>query len=293
MQYATQQKMGHYSITKISEQELLSFAPGKLFPELGEQAVDPALFPPTLLSPAGNARLSIHSWLITDGSQNILVDTGAGAKKSRPYAPYFDSLTPPFLERLQAAGVRPEDVDVVLLTHLHVDHVGWNTVWDGQIWRPTFPNARYIFSADEYKFFSAPENQIDRHRTSFMARADSVDPVVESGQAIMVSVDGSEVLPGIRYLPTPGHSPFHASIAVETGEGVALFAGDTLHHHAQVLRPDVNSIFDAEPEKAEQSRLRLLEWASVPQTVLFGAHLAGTSVIRIAKTSEGYRWREA
>jgi len=288
-----ERRLGRYRISRIAELELTSFTPAKLFPALGEQAADPALFPADLLSPEGNIILSSHSWLLRDDRQTILVDTGAGAKKTRPFAPYFDNLDPPFLDRLAAAGVQPEDVDLVLLTHLHGDHVGWNTVWDGAAWRPTFTNARYVFSADEYGFFSAPENHIERHRTSFMARADSVDPVVNAGLAVMIPADGSEVLPGIRYLPTPGHSPFHASIAIDTGDGTALFAGDTLHHHAQVLRPDINSIFDADPTLARQSRANLLETASIPGTVVFGAHLAGGSAMRVEKDAEGYRWQNA
>ncbi len=285
--------LGRYKISKITELELTDFSPARLFPELRDQAADPTLFPAGLLSPAGNIILSSHSWLLRDGRQTILVDTGVGARKTRPFAPYFDNLAPPFLDHLEAAGVRPEDVDLVLLTHLHGDHVGWNTVRDGAIWRPTFPNARYVFSADEYRFFSNPENHIERHRTSFMARADSVDPIVSSGQAVMIPIDGSEVLPGIRYLPTPGHSPFHASIAIDAGDRTALFAGDTLHHHAQVFRPDVNSIFDADPDLARYSRGNLLEIASNPGTILFGAHLGGSSTIRIAKVAKGYHWQAA
>jgi glyoxylase-like metal-dependent hydrolase (beta-lactamase superfamily II) len=288
-----QRTIGRYTISKITELELRDFSPARLFPQFEDQATDPTLFPASLLSPEGNIILSSHSWLLQDGRQTILVDTGVGARKSRPFAPYFDNLSPPYLNHLEAVGVRPEDVDLILLTHLHGDHIGWNTIWDGAIWRSTFPKARYVFSAEEYDFFSSPENHVDRHRTSFMARADSVDPVVSAGQAVMIPIDGSEVFPGIRYLSTPGHSPFHASIAINTGEGTALFAGDTLHHHAQVLRPEVNSIFDADPDLARHSRDIVLDTASTPGTILFGAHLAGSSAIKITKTAKGYRWQEA
>ncbi|WP_246103226.1 hypothetical protein [Rhizobium straminoryzae] len=166
-------------------------------------------------------------------------------------------------------------------------------MWDGEIWHPTFPNARYVFSAKEYGFFSSPDNHIDRHRTSFMARADSVDPVVKACQAVMIPVDGSDVFPGIRYLSTPGHSPFHASIAIDTEEGTALFAGDTMHHDAQVFRPEVNSIFDADADLARHSLEILLDTASTSGTIVFGAHLAGGSAIKITKTAKGYRWQDA
>jgi glyoxylase-like metal-dependent hydrolase (beta-lactamase superfamily II) len=289
----TTRKLGDTIITRVMELELRNFSPGRLFPDLAGDAGDLALFPDELKSVEGNLILSSHSWLVRGRKRTILVDTGAGAGKARPYAPYFDHLDHPFLERLAEEGVAPGDVDYVLLTHLHVDHVGWNTIPDGDEFKPTFPNARYVFSGEEYAFFSAQENHTERNRTSFMARADSVDPVVRSGQALMVPTDGGEILPGIRFLPTPGHSPYHASISVDLGNAIALFAGDTLHHQAQVLRPDVNSIFDADSERARQSRRLLLEHASLPGTTTFGAHLAGTSVIRIEGQAGGFTWIEA
>lgn len=293
MQDKMSYRMGKTLISRIDELQLTSFSPSKLFPDLAAEAQNVAIFPRDLLSRDGNIILSCHSWLVQDGTRTILIDTGAGADKSRPYAPYFDSLSPPFLENLAAHGATPEDVDLVLLTHLHVDHIGWNTRRQGDAFLPTFPNATYAFCAAEYEFFSNPENLIDRHRTSFMAREDSIDPVVKSGQALMIEANGSEVLPGIRFIPTPGHSPFHTAIALATSAGEALFAGDTLHHQGQVIHPDVNSVFDADPEKARASRRLVLERAAQPRTILFGAHLAGSSAVQISKDECGYQWRPA
>lgn len=108
-------------------------------------------------------------------------------------------------------------VDYVLHTHLHVDHVGWNTrLVDGR-WQPTFPNARHIFSAKEYAFFSDPANADNRHRTSFLTQRDSVTPIVEAGLADMIEVDGREVIPGLSFHSTPGHSVDHASIVLRNG----------------------------------------------------------------------------
>jgi len=293
MQERIRYQMGKTLISRIDELQLMSFSPSKLFPALAAEVEDERIFPRDLLSEDGNIILSCHSWLLQDGTRTILVDTGAGAGKSRPFAPYFDNLSPPFLENLADHGVKPEDVDLVLLTHLHVDHVGWNTRRDGDEFVPTFPNAKYVFCADEYAFFSNPENLIDRHRTSFMAREDSVDPVVRFGQALMIEANGAEVLSGIRFIPTPGHSPFHTSIALATDDGEALFAGDTLHHQSQVVYPDVNSVFDADPERARASRKLVLERAARPGTIMFGAHLAGTSAIQVSKGELGYRWLAA
>ncbi|MCR8726463.1 MBL fold metallo-hydrolase [Frigidibacter sp. ROC022] len=131
----------------------------------------------------------------------MLIDTGIGNAKQRPLSPPFNDHDNGFLGRLAAAGVQPDQVGFILLTHLHVDHVGWNTIQSDGVWRQTFPNARYLFSRTEYRFFADPANLSPRHRNSFLARQDSVDPVVANGQAEMIEVDGSEVLPGIRFLP--------------------------------------------------------------------------------------------
>ncbi|MET1026134.1 MAG: MBL fold metallo-hydrolase [Dongiaceae bacterium] len=160
-----------------------------------------------------------------------------GNDKERPYASYFDHLQTPFLERLRALGVEPEDVDYVLHTHLHVDHVGWNTLLQGGEWVPTFPNARYIFSRAEYDYFTDPKNHTERSRTSFMVQRDSVDPVIEAGLAQMIEIDGSEPIEGFAFHPTPGHTIDHASISFHSQGEVALFAGDVLHHPLQVSAP--------------------------------------------------------
>lgn len=285
-------RVGALTVTRITETEIAGFAPAALFPDLAGVADDPALFPSQLLNPAGQVRLAVHSWLIRGPQGTMLVDTGIGAGKERPLSPHFHRVSSDFLGQLATAGVRPVDIDHVLLTHLHVDHVGWNTVAIDGVWLPTFPNARYVFSGDEYHFFGDPANFAPRHRNSFLARQDSVDPVVAAGQAMMVPVDGSEALPGIRFLPTPGHSPFHAAILIASEGETALFAGDTLHHVAQVLRPEANSVFDADPAQARSSRLQVLDLAARPGTRLFGAHLAGSSVLTVTRRNEGFAWQD-
>ncbi len=284
-------QIGSVRITRIDEMELASLSAKQVFPDLPEAAAaDAALFPASSLHVGGNLNLKVHSWLVEAGGRKILVDTGAGAMKHRPYAPYFDNLTPPFLENLAAAGARPEDIDTVLLTHLHVDHVGWNTTIREEAWLPTFPNAEYVFTEDEYRFYARPENHTQRNRTSFMARQDSLDPVVAAGQARMIAFGESEPLPGFRFVPTPGHSPYHSSILLDTGDGVALFAGDTLHHPFQVFLPEINSIFDADPDASRTSRKAVLDLAARTGVTVFGAHIAGNSTMKIQRNGTGFSW---
>ncbi|MBJ3777010.1 MBL fold metallo-hydrolase [Acuticoccus mangrovi] len=285
--------MGELKITRISEPDILALTPARLFPDLADEAADPALFPPHMLTEEGFVRLAVHAWLVEGPLVTLLVDTGIGNAKARPKAPLFHERQTDFLDTLAAAGVAPSAVDLVLLSHLHVDHVGWNTVRTDDVWLPTFPHAKYVFSEKEYRFYAAPQHYEARHHNSFLARMDSVDPVVANGQAVMIAVDGSEVMPNVRFHATPGHSPDHAVITIDTPDGRLLFAADTLHHPAQVLRPDVNSTFDLEPEAARASRRKMLDMAAEENTLLFGAHLSGTSVLDIRRTAEGYTWREA
>ncbi len=242
-------------------------------------------------SQAGAVVLSVHSWVIWHQGKTILVDTGAGNDKPRPYAPYFDHLRTPYLARLTALGVAPEDVDYVLHTHLHVDHVGWNTrLVDGR-WQPTFPKARHIFSAKEYDYFTDTANLTERHRTSFQVQTDSVTPIVEAGQADMIAIVGDEVLPGFSFHATPGHSVDHASIVLASQGDKALFAGDVLHHPVQVRQPELTSIFDPDPERALASRLWALAFAADQDALWFSSHFAAPSSGHVTRVADGYAWR--
>ena len=216
--------VGDARITRVEDCVLASFLPERLLPELGVSDRRLLQGMPETMAPDGqHLLLSIHSWVVQVGGKTIIVDTGVGADKARPHAPYFDRLKTPYLDRLRDAGVSPQDVDYVLHTHLHVDHVGWNTrLVDGR-WTPTFPNARHLFSAKEYAYFTDPENLTERNRTSFQVQADSVTPIVAAGLAERIEVDGREVIPGFSFHPTPGHAVDHASIVLHSAGAWALF----------------------------------------------------------------------
>ena len=268
-------RIGSAEVTRIPELRLDGFTPAALLPDWPEVDDASARRMPESFAPDGlRVLLSVHSWLIRDRGRTILVDAGAGNDKDRPHARYFDRLRTPYLDRLAAAGVAPEAVDYVLLSHLHVDHVGWNTRLVDGAWVPTFPNARYVFSRREYEFFGDPANRSERNRNSIQARLDSVDPVVAAGLADPIETDGREVIPGLSFHPTPGHSPDHASIVLESDGERAIFAGDVLHHPVQVERPDLVSIFDADPE-----------------ATLFASHFASTAAGRVVRDGNGFAWR--
>ena len=286
--------VGDARISRVEDCVLASFRPERLLPELSERGRRTLEgMPQTLAADGQHLLLSIHSWVVQIGGKTIIVDTGVGANKERPYAAYFDHLKTPYLERLREAGVSPQDVDYVLHTHLHVDHVGWNTrLVDGH-WTPTFPKARHVFSAKEYAYFTNPENLTERNRTSFQVQADSVTPIVEAGLAEMIEVAGQEVIPGFSFHPTPGHSVDHASIVLHSGGARAIFAGDIAHHPVQIHEPTLLSVFDADPETTFASRRRALDFAADRGAMMFSSHFPSPSAGYVTRSGEAYAWRFA
>jgi glyoxylase-like metal-dependent hydrolase (beta-lactamase superfamily II) len=277
-------ELGELRVTKITEQVFDSLTVGQLYPDATPDSIamldsDPAL---TMDSPAV---MSIHSWLVETPDHRMLIDTASGNRKNRPFSNLFHQLHTPWLEILQGSGVRPADIDFVLHTHLHVDHVGWNTVWDGERWVPTFHNAVHICSKAELDFYASPESA-----PRAMVFEDSIRPVQESGQLRVISDHGQEVLPGVRFLPTPGHSRGHMSISIKAGNEVALFCGDVMHTPIQVARPTWNSRFCEQQAAARESRKKLSDHASTLRATVFTSHFAESSVGRVAELGEHYSW---
>lgn len=300
--------VGAATVRRIDELTLDAVSPAALYP-----AADPApvlqrhqdrFGPGSYDRRSGNLLQSLHSWLVVTPRHTILIDTATGNDKPRPYAPVLDRLHEPYLERLAEAGVHPEDVDYVLLTHLHADHVGWNTHLAGGRWVPTFPNARYVFSGVERAYNEALADGRAPSGTGKPGAAlgpairtpspgvydDSVRPVIEAGLADLIDIDGGEFLDGLSFLPTPGHSIDHASIRLVSQGREALFAGDVLHHPLQVHAPSLNSCFCEFPEAALRSRRRALEHAAERDATVFTTHFAETSAGRVSRAGDRFTW---
>ena len=266
---------------------------GELFPQTPRDAWGDDLAPDYWTPATGAYRCAVQTWVLRSGGRTILIDTGVGNDRDRPQAPALDHLSTDFLRRLDAVGVAPADVDVVINTHIHYDHVGWNTRFDGGRWIPTFPNATYLVPRPDYEYFR-PENAAQRQvpRTpdeearlagSQLVFADSIAPVVEAGQ--LQTWDGEHrVDPTLRLEPAPGHTPGSSVAWLETGAG-AVFVGDLMHSPVQIGRPDDSCAFDLDLDAARASRRAVLTTAARTGATVFPAHFAGHGATSI--TSDG------
>jgi glyoxylase-like metal-dependent hydrolase (beta-lactamase superfamily II) len=212
----------------------------------------------------------------------ILVDTGIGGDIA-PLARFGYTGTAGRLPAaLAAAGIARETVDDVVLTHLHSDHIGWNTVPDGDVHRPMFPNARYIATRADW------ENRATVAGRSNAARC--LDPVKAAGQ-LTLAADGFEVAPGVSLFATPGHTPGHTSILVVDGGEGAIITGDAAHHPAEVENPDMSPPFDFDPAQSAVSRQALVERAEAEGLVILGGHFPAPGAGTIVRVGQRRQWR--
>jgi glyoxylase-like metal-dependent hydrolase (beta-lactamase superfamily II) len=223
----------------------------------------------------------IHCCVIDTGDYKIAVDTCVGNDKQRGN-PLWHESQGPFLEDLLDAGYAPETITHVVCTHLHVDHVGWNTrLVDGE-WIPTFPNAQYIFVKEEFDHWSVTE---DLFGDSVFE--DSVAPITNAGLAELVSHD-FELCPGVSFQSTPGHTPGHVSVVIQDLGKRAIITGDMTHSPIQIANPELSSSFDTDPDLARQSRYdAFLDWAD-GETLVIGTHFGSPTAGILQRNGDSY-----
>lgn len=244
---------------------------------------------PEVLS-GGVVRLAIRSWLLRLAGCVILVDTCVGEDKDRPLRPdWHRRRATGFLAALAAEGLRPEDVDLVLCTHLHADHVGWNTRLENGRWVPTFPRARYLAGRQEYETWrdaaaAAPAERPANHG----AFADSVLPVMAAERMDLLE-DGAGIGPGLTLRAGPGHTAGQMCLHAAHGAGGTVFSGDVIHSPLQLARPDWSSAFCADPEGARQTRRALLAELADTGGLLVPAHFPDPGWCRVAVEGDGFR----
>ncbi|MGW7536879.1 MBL fold metallo-hydrolase [Amycolatopsis sp. NPDC054798] len=291
--------LGSVTATRVVEYEGTTRPPEAMFPGLAQDTwrAHESGFPPDSWDrESGLLRTCVQTWVLRSGGATILVDTGAGDGKDRPGTPAFHQLRTGFLDRLAAVGVAPEDVDLVVNTHLHADHVGWNTRLDNGEWRPTFPNATYLLPRADHDYWDpAGSHQPKLAHINENVFADSVAPVVHSGQARLW--EGSYEIDGdLRLEPAPGHTPGSCVLTVRSGSDRALFVGDLLHHPLQFAEPGLSSCFCEDPVRAAETRHRLLGQAAEDRALLFPAHVGAGPAVEIVRDGSTFavkRWRSA
>lgn len=275
-------RIGDITYDRIIETEGPEFDAGFLIPQATDEALAPLRewLEPWALDPAtGKLVMTTQSYLVRTRHHTILIDACVGNDKERRFNKDWAFRTSTaYLDRLAAAGVRPEEIDFVMCTHMHSDHVGWNTrLVDGR-WVPTFPNARYVFSKVEWDYFSELNKKGKKYTDGCMD--DSVLPVVEAGQAEIVAAD--HALDDEVWLePWHGHTPGHTGIRLRSKGTDAIMCGDAIHHPIHCARPEWYTAGDIDRDAASATRRRFLEAYADTGTLVMTAHFPSPSSGRI------------
>jgi glyoxylase-like metal-dependent hydrolase (beta-lactamase superfamily II) len=274
------------------EQQAPLFDPLEFFPKLTRATLEEnrSWLEPRFIDPTtGKLVLCVQSYLVRTSRHNILIDSCVGNHKPRPRRPFWDMMKGVEYERgLKAAGIGFDDIDFVMCTHLHVDHVGWNTKLQDGRWVPTFPKARYLFSDRELAYWTERQ-QADPDAVPWIG--DSVLPVVQAGRCDLVKSD-HVVDDDIRFLPTPGHTIDHFSVQVGRKDQDAIITGDMIHSPLQARFPELGMMSDYDSELGARSRRGLLERVCDTPTLLCTAHFPSPSVGRVTRSGDGFQFVE-
>jgi len=243
---------------------------------------------PHFADESGNLKAAVQSFLIKSDGKNILIDGCNGNGKLRTDIPEWSNLRTDFLAKLGRLGMALSDIDIVACTHLHCDHVGWNTKLENGIWEPTFPKAQYLFAQEEYEYWKKkPEKEIADDKAAF---DDSVSPIVKAGLAKLVKPDYI-IDRNMSLFPTPGHTPCHVSVLVESLGQHAIISGDFLHHPCQIAYPRWTTNADTLPDKGIETRIDVLRRIERSDAVLIGSHFAHPVAGKVISIGDGFAFR--
>ena len=274
-------QVGDITITRVQELE----APGMRF-LLPDATVENLAAIPWIgpyVDAGGDAVGSVHSLILEVGDRCIVVDTCIGNDKERLPMKMWHRRQSPFLEDLAQAGFPAERVDTVVCTHLHVDHVGWNTRLVEGRWVPTFTNARTLVARPEWEHWSEEE---DEHTRTVLG--DSVQPIFDAGLVDLVEVD-AQIAEGVRLESTPGHTPGHVAVRISSRGEEAVITGDLVHHPAQFAQPGWEDKADSDPALADRTRRDFMARYADTPTLVIGTHFAGPTAGRLVRDGDAYR----
>ncbi len=276
-------KIGDVTVTPIVEIDW-PVKPHWILPDATPENTKPYLdwLAPHYVTDDGLLRLVVQALLVESRGQKIIVDTCVGNDKDRDN-PAWNQRDGPFLSLIEDAGFPREEIDLVVCTHLHVDHVGWNTMKRNDEWVPTFPNARYLWAGEEFDYWSKTRDEIGSQ-----VFGDSVAPIFEAGLARSVASD-HQITPELRFLSTPGHTPGHCAVAISSRGEEAIITGDLMHHPSQCAHPEWGCTFDLDPKRAQATRRDFLERTADRDIAVIGTHWGGDTAVAVRR--EGNRCR--
>jgi glyoxylase-like metal-dependent hydrolase (beta-lactamase superfamily II) len=277
-------QIGDVRVTRVVDL-VMQVSPRFIFPDATPENLAPMKhwLAPHFLDEEGRVPLSIHTFVIEAGGRRLLADTCLGNDKPRPF-PEWNLREGTFLSDLEKAGFSAGSIDGVLCTHLHVDHVGWNTMLQDGAWVPTFPNARYLIADREWDFWKT-----DTDALGTAVLGDSVQPIFDADRAELVNAE-YEVSGEVRLVPTPGHTPGHVSIEISSRGEEAIITGDLIHHPLQCARPDWKDNFDVSREMARETRTKFLERYEDKPALILGTHIGAPTAGRIARDGDAWRF---
>ncbi len=270
-------------ITRVIEGE--SVGPMFLLPDATkENILTMPWLQPHFADSEGNCVISIHALILETPDRKIMVDTCLGNDKERAME-MWAHLQTRFIDDITAAGYPPETIDTVLCTHLHTDHVGWNTKLVNGSWVPTFENAEYLFGQSEWEY-------TEQQRSNPMYEEfiiDSIIPVIDAGKVRYVDVN-EQICTGVKLEPTPGHTPGHVSVRIESGGEKAVITGDFIHHPCQMEHPRWECTADWDTSIAQETRVERLGAYADEQVLVFGTHFATPSAGKVIRAGEYFRF---
>jgi glyoxylase-like metal-dependent hydrolase (beta-lactamase superfamily II) len=284
--------LGDTSIHRIVDLESVRFPAQMIYPNVRPEDMEAltARFGAHHFDEASlDLLLSFHAFLVRTKKHTILVDLCCGNDKDRPTRPAWHMRNGPFLDNLARAGVSPADIDFVMCTHLHADHVGWNTQLVDGAWVPTFPNAQYLFAEKEFKHWQREHEKNPVEPVLYGAYVDSVLPVMGSGQALLVQ-SNHEVGSGIHMEAAYGHTPGNVIIHVEQNAKHAILCGDAIHHPAQLAHPEWSTHFCSDADQSRVTRMALLEDYANTETVILPAHFQAPDYVSIVRDGKAYNF---
>jgi glyoxylase-like metal-dependent hydrolase (beta-lactamase superfamily II) len=288
-------RIGEVTVTKIVELEVTG---GSRF--ILPQATPEAILPIGWLQPdfadeRGRLKMSIHALVVETPSRRVIVDTCLGNDKENRRIPTWNKLQTSFLADLAAAGYPRETIDTVICTHLHVDHVGWNTMLVDKSWVPTFPKARYLMGRIEFEHWTTPSLPSPAcgggkggGEDIAAVLADSVTPVWAAGLVELAETD-HRICDEVSLVPTLGHTPGHVSVRISSRGEEALITGDFMHHPCQIAHPEWSSTADSDPVEAQQTGERMLTRLSDAPILVIGTHFAGRTAGHLVRDGDAFR----